>query len=478
MKENIDDECIIIPKKRKEKTGTTFVFPIVDIELLLQKQLSEQEDESDKEKIFLSEIRKYTIEIFFPAIANRMLTLRTLSSEIVQGKEKIKHSSNIDSDDLSEIYKILTYNISDSEASELEIKLPNYVKIFFQEDVILQIPQGQFIPQEIEKLKMNLIEIDKDKLHPKLQQSLDPLMNKLTLARNGMVIEHKDFKIPLTKNFIGLLDVIKEDTTLAHEFLRSCEPVKHNSWANTPRLRSDYGKTSGPRQLRLFFRNLSEIIREHFGYIETITDMLSEDIREEIFEGLGIQDFVLRTEIKDPIKRAKTKHEIYREKGKRIASMEIGEGFIISPPEGTEIELKSANGKTEPSVRKKSPIKTTKTRKKKSKVKKAESDKYQFYLIPKLEERTESYLKVKLFLPEGEKQVRNISIKPEVTSYDKTLRITLDWDYIINNKRKSIDLHKTISEEDFPLEIQIDINSIPARIRENVKIEFSILGER
>ena len=58
MKEDIDNECIIIPKKRKERIGTTFIFPFVDIELLLQKEIEIQTEELNIEKIFLNEIKK------------------------------------------------------------------------------------------------------------------------------------------------------------------------------------------------------------------------------------------------------------------------------------------------------------------------------------------------------------------------------------------------------------------------------------
>lgn len=59
------------------------------------------------------------MNIFFPAIANKMLSIRTISTEIVEGKEKIRHSTKIDSEDLSSIFKILAYNSKDLEIDDL-----------------------------------------------------------------------------------------------------------------------------------------------------------------------------------------------------------------------------------------------------------------------------------------------------------------------------------------------------------------------
>jgi len=479
MLDSINNESVLIPEKRKEKTGTTFIFPFIDLEIILKKSKGEKDD-GNLENIFLQELNKNIQEIFFMSLINRELTVNIIISRIENEMIKIIKEKKVESERIQDIYHLLATKFSDDSEKEKIINQHECLLNIIEEKVDLNIPQGRAKPRLTEKLNFRLLEIDRNCIKDDSKEIIKPLLNKIIFARNGMVIEHKDFRIPCRTDYIGILNVEKEKNEEAHEFLRSCEPVKHDMWnTSSPRLLNKYGKRAGPDQLNSFFKELESKIKKHFGYDETDTNMLSDDIREELFRGMGIKDINIDTAKSVPYKSAQIVHKKFKELKKRKKSVDIGGGFIVKSEQKEKIEREEKEEKiTKPQIRKKYPISISKIKKNQEGVKEYKEDVYRFNLIPKLIKRTERKLVAELYLPEDEEYVKNISIYPQISSYDKMVKINLERVSLKDKQGADIDVKKKCKKDMFPLNVELDLNNIPTKLREKVKIELSVKGER
>ncbi|MCK4612384.1 MAG: hypothetical protein KAU62_14615, partial [Candidatus Heimdallarchaeota archaeon] len=441
MLDNLSDESFLVPTKRGDKTGTTFIFPFADIKNLVKQSEEEIDVIEDFERRFLSIARNEAEKIFFPSIANSSLVITFLYEEFTNKKLETKFDGVLNKNNLEKVLSLLADDASYEKGFDIS-KHAKYTTNTIKRRVTLRIPDRQYHGKKTEEfIPLKLIEVDMDKMADDLKSFLQPLINRVLCARDGMIIEPKKIDIYPRVDFIGLLDVRKDnpENEKSQDFLRSSESIKHNKWkATETRLRNIYGNTSGPKSLRDFFKEINRIVNEEFGIEETDTKQLPKEILSEIFKDLGIRDIGTRIKEKEDKK--------------------------LVPEYLKKQRIREKKQTPSPSETKPKPKRKT------------VSEKDVFNLHPKFLFRNLNEIGVEIYLPENRSYVLNLTLTPTVTSYDKQVEIQLPFD-IYDNKENRIKDYSKISEINFPLKALISLETIPLRLRDIAIIGLSIMGE-
>jgi len=286
--------CEFIPPDRYEQFGTTLIYPIVNFSAIDNIPFGEDDVTDDNIEYFLNSLKKNAEDIFFTAIANNEIKFeyffRKYNTNTKSFIENIVEYSDVAS--LHPYYKLLSgleLNIEENFQSKYKIHSFN---------TFIEIPlekKRTRYTYEREEITLKIIDfgnIKRDEVHNDFRAKLD----KILYARSGMIIMEKSIKSILKSKVLAFVNIDKEKSPYAHEFLTTSEPPSHDRWMITsPKVAEKY-RGAGRKKIREFFDRVENEIEKNFGWNDE-GDKLDDLLKRELFGNLGTQNIDIEKEI-------------------------------------------------------------------------------------------------------------------------------------------------------------------------------------